>query len=82
VAPHNLTVRPLVVSDKGIIKLKLEGIQKSAKLSLDYRYVHRDFYDEILIKKANFQINIVKLLNNNYFSTLQKKLMWGVDVRN
>lgn len=82
VAPHNLTVRPLVISDKGVLRLSLEGKQKSAKLSLDYRSVHRQFDEEILIKKANFQINLVKLVNINYFSTLQKKLMWGVDIRN
>ncbi|MEA3448259.1 MAG: NAD kinase [Bacteroidota bacterium] len=82
IAPHNLTVRPLVISDEGTIKLKLEGTQKSAKLSLDYRSVHRTFFEEIIIKKANFSINLVKLFNNNYFSTLQKKLMWGVDMRN
>ncbi|MFO7789151.1 MAG: NAD kinase [Bacteroidota bacterium] len=82
IAPHNLTVRPLVISDQGEIKLKLEGVPKSAKLSLDYRSVNRVFYEEILIKKANFKINFVKLFNNNYFSTLQKKLMWGVDMRN
>ncbi len=82
IAPHNLTVRPLVLSDKGIIKLKLEGSQKSAKLSIDYRSVHRTFFEEIIIKKADFSMNLVKLFNNNYFSTLQKKLMWGVDMRN
>jgi NAD+ kinase len=82
IAPHNLTVRPLVISDAGVIRLKLEGVQKSAKLSIDYRAVHRAFYEEIIIKKANFKVNLVKLFNNNYFSTLQKKLMWGVDLRN
>lgn len=82
VAPHNLTVRPLVLSDKGEIRLKLEGKRESAKLSLDYRSVHRVFSDDILIKKAKFQINLVKLFKINYFSTLQKKLMWGVDIRN
>lgn len=82
VAPHNLTVRPLVISDKGVIRLSLEGKQKSAKLSLDYRSIHRCFDEEIVIKKANFQINLVKLFNINYFSTLQRKLMWGVDIRN
>lgn len=82
IAPHNLTVRPLVLSDKGNIRLKLEGMKKTTKLSLDYRSVNRVFYEDILIKKANFQINLVKLFNINYFSTLQKKLMWGVDIRN
>jgi len=82
IAPHNLTVRPLVLSDKGNIRLKLEGKKKTTKLSLDYRSVNRVFQEEILIKKANFQINLVKLFNINYFSTLQKKLMWGVDIRN
>jgi NAD+ kinase len=82
IAPHNLTVRPLVVSDNGVIRLKIEGKQKEAKLSLDYRSISREFYSEIIIKKAKFNINLVKLFNINYFSTLQKKLMWGVDLRN
>jgi NAD+ kinase len=82
IAPHNLTVRPLVISDEGTIKLKLEKTNKSAKLSLDYKSVHRPFLEEIIIKKANFSVNLVRLFKNNYFSTLQKKLMWGVDMRN
>ncbi len=82
VAPHHLTVRPLVVSDKGHIRLKLESNVKKAKLSLDYRAVQRAFLKEILIKKANFSIKLVNLYKINYFCTLQKKLMWGVDIRN
>jgi len=81
-APHNLTVRPIVVSNSNEITLKVHGRSKKYLLALDYRSFDFDSSIEINIKKADFDIKLVKLEGHDFFTTLRNKLMWGVDKRN
>jgi NAD kinase len=36
----------------------------------------------IKVKKAEFSVKVLKLNMFEYFYTLRKKLMWGLDIRN
>ncbi len=81
-APHNLTIRPLVVPDNYEIKLKVEGRGTQFLASLDSRSVAVDQSTEIKIKKANFKLKTLQLPDQTFFSTLRNKLMWGMDRRN
>ncbi|MFH2141415.1 MAG: NAD kinase [Bacteroidota bacterium] len=81
-APHNLTVRPIVVSDNREIVLKIDGRSLSYLTSLDYRSEVFDRSIVLKLKKADFSIKTVKLKHQNYFATLRNKLSWGVDKRN
>ncbi len=81
-APHNLTVRPLVVPDKYEIELKIEGRGTHFLTSLDFRSVAVDLSTIIKIKKAGFKLKTLQLPDQTFFSTLRNKLMWGIDRRN
>lgn len=81
-APHNLTVRPLVVPDKYSITLKVEGRGVHYLTSIDFRSVPVDFSTKITVKKAGFKLKTLQLPKQTFFSTLRNKLMWGVDKRN
>jgi NAD+ kinase len=81
-APHNLTIRPLVVPDNYEIRLKVEGRGTQFLASLDSRSVAIDQSTEIKIRKANFKLKTLQLPDQTFFSTLRNKLMWGVDRRN
>ena len=81
-APHNLTVRPLVVPDNYEIKLKIEGRGSHFLTSLDFRSVAVDHTTIIKVKKANFKLKTLQLPEQSFFSTLRNKLMWGIDRRN
>lgn len=83
IASHNLTVRPFVIPDKYIIRLKISD-DRSRKflVSLDSRTQTIDNSIELIIKKADFSFNLLKLKNENFYSTLRNKLMWGIDKRN
>ncbi len=81
-APHNLTIRPLVVPDNYEIKLKVEGRGTQFLASLDSRSVAVDQSTEIKIKKANFKLKTLQLPDQTFFNTLRNKLMWGMDRRN
>jgi NAD+ kinase len=38
--------------------------------------------EEIIIKKAEFMIKVIKFENNNFLDTIRNKMFWGVDKRN
>lgn len=82
IAPHNLTVRPLVVPDYNKITLRVEGRGQQFLASLDSRSEAINFPGEILIRKAEFHVQTLKLPGHDFFSTLRSKLMWGTDSRN
>ncbi|MCO5259818.1 MAG: NAD kinase [Crocinitomicaceae bacterium] len=82
IAPHNLNVRPIVIPDDKIIKLSVEGRSRNYLLSLDGHSVNIKQHEEIIVRKANFGINVVKLLENEFLDTIRNKLLWGIDRRN
>ena len=80
-APHNLNVRPIVVNDDSVIKLKVEDRDQLALVSLDSRSEAFDSGTELIIKKADFKIQLIQPQNNSFTSTIRNKLMWGLDKR-
>lgn len=82
IAPHNLNVRPLVISDNNIITLKVEGRSSHYRATVDSRTMVLDTAVEITLKKADFYLHLVKLQNQDFFNTIRNKLLWGQDKRN
>jgi NAD+ kinase len=82
VSPHNLTVRPIIVSDTSEISFKIEGRSKKFLVSLDSRIATVDSAVNLKVKKADFKANLVQLEGHHYFKTLRQKLNWGLDIRN
>ncbi len=82
IAPHNLNVRPIVVSDKNVISLEVEGRSQYFMATLDSRSVTINSGFQLAVKKESYSINLVRLANENFLNTLRKKLNWGLDTRN
>lgn len=82
VSPHNLTVRPMVVSDNSVISFEIEGRSKNFLVSLDTRSYTVDASVQMAISKEDFQAKLVKLDGYNFLDTLRMKLNWGYDARN
>lgn len=82
VAPHNLNVRPMVVSDEHVLSFEIEGRATSYLVSLDARSETINSQVQLAVKKAPFNFQLIRLNEENYLSTLRNKLMWGVDNRN
>ena len=82
VCPHNLNVRPLIVSDQSIISFEIEGRATSYLLALDSRSMPVDASVQIAVRRENFNARLVKLNHVNFLSTLRNKLNWGLDRRN
>ncbi|HIX27177.1 MAG TPA: NAD kinase [Candidatus Barnesiella excrementigallinarum] len=81
VAPHSLTIRPLVVNDDVEITLRVDSRSHSYLLSLDGRSVMLDTATQVMLSKAPFTVKVVKRLGHSFSATLRAKLMWGVDKR-
>jgi NAD+ kinase len=82
VSPHNLTARPIIISDNSEITFSVEGRSKKFLISLDSRYETVDDKTPLKVRKEKFTIKLVKLPGYHYFKTLRQKLNWGLDVRN
>jgi NAD+ kinase len=82
IAPHNLTARPLVVTDDTEIKLKVSGREEQYLISLDSRTSFISNNSELTIKKTPFKINMVEIPEETFLKTLRTKLLWGEDKRN
>ena len=82
IAPHNLSVRPLVIPDDKKVKLKVEGREDSYFVSLDARTQSFQSDEELIIEKEQFEIQLIRLPDENFFSTIRAKLLWGIDKRN
>ncbi len=82
IAPHNLNVRPVIVSEDRVLKLKVEDRDELALVALDSRSRAIDPTLELTIRKADFKVNLIKLYSQSFIATIREKLMWGKDKRN
>lgn len=82
IAPHHLTVRPIVVPDHHCITLSVEGRGLHFLTSVDSQSEPIYFSVLLKIRKAPFNVKTIRLKEHSFFSTLRNKLMWGADKRN
>ena len=82
IAPHNLTVRPLVIPNSDTLTLKVDAREGQFLASLDSRVFTLDCEVELTLKKADFQFQLVRMEDSNFATTLRNKLLWGLDRRN
>jgi NAD+ kinase len=82
IAPHNLTVRPIVVPDSYELTLRVEGRGNQFLASIDSQSVNVNLSTVISVKKAGFRLKTLNLPHQSFFHTLRNKLMWAVDKRN
>ncbi|MGZ3900004.1 MAG: NAD kinase [Bacteroidia bacterium] len=81
IAPHNLNVRPIIISNNKQISFKIMGRSDSFNISLDSRNAQVPASIELTVKKADFRFNMINLEGQHFFTTLRNKMMWGIDKR-
>ncbi len=82
IAPHSLTVRPIVIPDTSIVSFELETRSGQALVAVDNSTVTVPHNIELAVRKADYQLTLVKLPSRSYFNTLRTRLSWGLDTRN
>ena len=82
IAPHNLTVRPLVLPDTAVLKLSVDSRDPQFQMAMDSHSVDLDMDTTVSIRKAEETLKMIRIENISFYSTLRNKLMWGADKRN
>ena len=82
ICPHNLSMRPLVVTNDAEISLQVESRSGDFVLSMDSRIQKMNDCHQLTIRTHDSKISVVNLPGHNYYETLRNKLMWGEDKRN
>jgi NAD+ kinase len=82
VAPHNLNVRPIVISDDSVISFEIEGRGENFICTLDSRFELINAQHQLAVRKNDFPIKLVQLQDVTFLNTIREKLGWGEDVRN
>ena len=80
-APHNLTMRPIVMPDTSVVELRIDTRKSDALISIDNRTFQMSNDAILTIKKANRYIRLAVPHNISFFDSLRNKMMWGVDIR-
>ena len=82
ISPHNLNVRPIIISDNQVITFEVEGRSAHYLATLDSRTETLETTVQLAVRKESFELNLIRLSTENYLGTLRNKLMWGLDTRN
>ena len=82
IAPHNLTIRPIILSVESKLRMQIEGRSDEYLVTCDFRSQRLPFSQEIHIVKSPVKLKTVMLKGMDFYSTLRNKLMWGADKRN
>ncbi len=81
IAPHNISMRSLIIPDNSKIKIDIEG-DSDINLSVDSRMYSVNCSDQFKISKADFTVSTIKFDTDNFYKRLREKLFWGQDMRN
>lgn len=81
IAPHNITMRPVMVPDSCSMELKIMMREGDAAISLDNRKFPIGESDTVQLERAKFNFYLGLSRNISFYQTLRDKMMWGVDVR-
>ena len=81
-SPHNLTIRPIIVTGGSIITMETGGRSNECMITCDSKAIRAPMGINIEIRQAKLKLPTVTTRGNDFFSTLRNKLMWGADRRN
>lgn len=77
VAPHALTLRPLVADGNAVVKAVVQTRSAEFRLSIDGRSFPLECGTEVEIRKAPYSVYVIRMPGDNFASTLRNKLLWG-----
>lgn len=81
VAPHSLTIRPVILPDNVCLDLCVKSRSGRFLLAIDGRSMSFREGVKIHLRKADYNVVVIKTKGNDFFHTLRNKMMWGLDQR-
>ena len=80
-APHNLTMRPVVVPDTSVINLRIHARHADTFVTLDEIARPVVTGASFTVRRAEKPIFLAVPHNISFYDTLRNKMMWGIDIR-
>jgi NAD+ kinase len=78
ICPHLLTIRPIVVPGDSCIGVGVEGIPNETYLTVDgQEAVELRLDDQIVCRRSEYSVRLLRLNPNGLFNVLREKLKWG-----
>ena len=80
ISPHTLTLRPLVIPDSLEVTFEVLSVSDGVIVVADGQVRHKITQGEqLVIKRSDNVIKLVKHKDTTYFDLLRAKLLWGAD---
>jgi NAD+ kinase len=77
IAPHNLSNRPIVLSDQGEVAVEIVA-GRDASANFDMQTLTNLLHgDRIIVRRSEHQVRFLHPVGWSYFDTLRKKLHWN-----
>jgi NAD+ kinase len=78
ISSHLLTVRPMIARNDHEIRVVVESYHKELLLSADGQVdVDLQADDKVIIKKADFTTNLIRVNNETFYQILTRKMKWA-----
>lgn len=77
IAAHSLGMRPLVVSDDSVLRVRVSGRGHTFRLTLDGRSTTLPMGTEVTVRRAPFTIPVVQPRGTGFPSVLRSKLLFN-----
>lgn len=81
IAPHNLTMRPVVIPDTSRVRLHIRARHSDPFVTLDNRTCAVAPEAVFTVERAEQKIFLAVPHNISFYDTLRNKMMWGIDIR-
>lgn len=81
VAPHSLSVRPVVVRDDVEVEMRVDSRSGNFLLSVDGHSQSLPDSTLVTVRRASHAVRVIKIAHKHFFETLRDKLLWGADQR-
>lgn len=81
ISPHSLTLRPLVIPNSTEVRIKVNSPTGESNFVIDGKevVVIKDG-EEVLLKKSDAVVKLIKPQNSSYFDLLKEKLLWASQI--
>jgi NAD+ kinase len=77
IAPHSLTVKPLVVPDEWKFDIRVSSRYDAFMVSVDGRSQSLSTDMSLHIERAPYTVKLVQIGDHNFLNSLKAKLNWG-----
>lgn len=82
IAPHTLTLRPIIIPQEARVEANIKKDIKEMVMILDSQQIDLSFSNNIIVTTSSYKLNLIRMNNQDFFSAIRNKLMWGTNIKN